>query len=238
MSSLRAERPAASARNIWDYAGALALTGAALMIGIIVLSFAATGISISPVIWYLARAAGMTTYVLLWLSVVTGLGLTTRLLGFIGDQGIVLQAHRLATDLALAGTALHVLAIAVDPTVPIGMLGALVPFVSSVRQPWTDLGILAAYGMAGITLSFAARRWIGRESWRMLHYLTFGFWLLALTHAAGAGTDSSRLWAASMYAGSAASVVFLLTFRILHAWGKARAPRERNVAARHAQTSS
>jgi predicted ferric reductase len=238
MSSSPTSRAAAAERDFWEYAGAIVLVSAAVAIAALVFLSAAASISISPLIWYLARAAGMVTYLLLWLSVVTGLGLTTRLLGFIGDQSIILQLHRLATDLALAGTALHVLAIAVDPTVPIGMLGVLVPFVSDVRQPWSDLGILTAYGMVGITLSFAARRWIGNESWRMLHYLTFGFWLLALVHAVGGGTDSSQLWAISVYAGSAAVVGFLTAFRIVTARSGPRTRRPVASRARQAGTTS
>ncbi|MEZ4522139.1 MAG: response regulator transcription factor [Thermomicrobiales bacterium] len=108
---------------------------------------------------------------------------------------------------------MHVLAIALDPTVEMGMLGALVPMTSSIRQPWTDLGIVSAYGLIGIALSFAARRWIGNDRWRTLHYLTFGFWATALIHAIGAGTDTATLWAGAIYILSTSSVVFLLTFR-------------------------
>ncbi len=231
MSSSPAKPTSGRDHDPWDSAGAFALIGGVGLIVTIVLFTAASGLSVSPVIWYIARAAGMTTYLLLWLSVVTGLGLTTRLLGFVGDPGIIMQLHRLATDLAIAGVVLHVLAVAVDPTVQIGMLGALVPMVSSVRQPWTDLGILAAYGLIGIVLSFSARRWIGKERWRALHYLTFGFWALALAHAVGAGTDSGTLWAGAIYVLSASSVVFLLTYRLLlsrvTATGEGRPARNR-----------
>lgn len=201
--------------DIWDGAGAIALLAGAAILLALVIATAISGLSISPVIWYLARAAGMTTYLLLWLSVITGLGLTTKLLGFVGDAGIIMQLHRLATDLAIAGTVVHLLSVALDPTVEIGMLGVLVPFVTAVRQPWMDLGILAAYGLIGISLSFAARRWIGKERWRALHYLTFGFWAMALVHGIGAGTDSGTIWASSLYLLTSTSIVFLLVYRIL-----------------------
>jgi sulfoxide reductase heme-binding subunit YedZ len=209
----------------WESAGAIALVGGAGLLLALVLAATTTGLSVSPAIWYIARAAGMTTYLLLWLSVITGLGLTTRLLGFLGDQGIVMQLHRMAADLSIAGVAIHLLAVAVDPTVRIGMLGALVPMTSAVRQPWTDLGIVAAYGLVGITVSFAARRWIGKDRWRALHYLTFGFWALALLHAIGAGTDSGTLWAGAIYTLTATSVVFLLAYRIFQSRAPAPAPR-------------
>ena len=201
--------------EIWNVVGALAVLGGAAILAVLAMIATLTGLSISPVIWYIARASGLTTYLLLWLAVVTGLGLTTRQLGIVGDPGIIMQLHRLATDLAIAGIAIHVLSIAFDPTVEIGMLGVLVPMVSPVRQPWADLGILAAYGLIGIALSFTARRWIGKEGWRALHYLTFGFWAMALAHGIGAGTDTTTIWAVALYILTATSVIFLLTYRIL-----------------------
>lgn len=215
MSTSTRTKPAAGSSDLWEDAGALILLLSVGMLSGLVLIVALAGVSISPAIWYLARSAGMTSYLLLWLSVMTGLGLTTRLLGFIGDAGIVMQLHRLATDLAISATAIHLLAVALDPTVEIGMLGSLIPFMSDVRQPWTDVGILTAYGLVCVSLSFAARRWIGKDRWHALHYLTFALWATTLAHAIGGGTDSDTLWAALIYVASATTVVFLLTYHVL-----------------------
>ncbi len=225
MSTSRTRRVSGKPADIWDSAGALvALGGAAVLTGMVLIA-ALTGLSISPAIWYVARSSGLTTYLLLWLSVVTGIGLTARVFGSLGDPGIILQLHRFATDLAIAGTVLHILSVAFDPTVEIGMLGALVPFVSPVRQPWADLGIVTAYGLIGISLSFALRTWIGNKHWRALHYLTFGFWVTALAHGIGAGTDTGTVWAAAMYLLTATSVVLLLSYRILRRDQRAPAGR-------------
>ena len=230
MSTSRARETFDTRLEIWDGVGAITILGGAGLLTGMVMIATLTGLSISPVIWYIARAAGLTTYLLLWLSVVTGLGLTTRMLGFIGNPGAIMQLHRLATDLAIAGTVIHLLSVALDPTVQIGMLGVLVPFVSPVRQPWADLGILAAYGLIGISLTFAARRWIGKERWRALHYLTFGFWALALAHGIGAGTDTTTIWAGALYILTSSTVIFLLTYRVLQP--HAQAPARRTAQSR------
>jgi hypothetical protein len=203
------------ASDSWGEVGPLALiAGIGFILGLIFINLA-TGQSISPLVWYITRSAAMTTYILLWLSVLTGLSLTTKLFGIAGDAGISLAIHRLSTDLALAGVAIHVLTIAVDPTVPIGLFGALVPMVSDVRQPWSDLGILSAWGLVGIALSFPARRWIGKARWRTLHYLTFGFWALALIHGIGAGTDRATIWVMTIYIITTLSIVFMMIYRVL-----------------------
>jgi methionine sulfoxide reductase heme-binding subunit len=211
--NVRAER----VPDTWAEIAPFALIGGVgFILGLILITLM-TGQSISPLVWYITRSVGMTTYILLWLSVATGLSLTTKLFGPVSDAGTALQLHRLATDLALAGVAIHVLTVAIDPTVPIGMVGTLLPMVSNVRQPWSDFGVLSAWGLILIALSFPARRWIGKDRWRALHYLTFGFWLLALVHGVGTGTDTRTLWAGGIYVISAASVVFLTVYRVLQA---------------------
>lgn len=182
------------------------------------------GTSPSPLTWYLARASGFTLYLLFWLSVVTGLGLTTKLLDALGGRGGVWQLHRFATELAFVFLGLHMLSLALDPSVSLGALGVLVPFISDVRQPWTDLGILAAMGFTGIAASFAIRRLLGQGGWRALHYAAFPLWLLALVHGVGAGSDSGRPWAIVLYLATTATVVFLSLYRLLRIGRRAQPP--------------
>ncbi|HVX30633.1 MAG TPA: hypothetical protein VHA53_09160, partial [Nitrolancea sp.] len=117
-----------------------------------------TGVALSPFVWYLARAAGFTLYLLFWLSVVTGLGITTTLLDAIVRRTDLWTLHRFTTELAFVFLALHMLVLAIDPTVALGAVGVLIPGMSDVRQPWTDIGILAGWGMVGLAGSFAVRR--------------------------------------------------------------------------------
>lgn len=183
----------------------------------ILMGAAVTGSSVSPLVWYITRAAGFTLYLLLWLSIVTGLGLTTKLLDALAPRTDVWMLHRFITELAFVFLGLHVLTLAIDPTVGLGAVGVLLPWASGVRQPWTGIGIAAGWGMIGVAGSFALRRVLGQRGWRLLHYSAFPLWIMALAHGIGAGTDSSHLWALFLYTFTAAIVLFLSLFRLLMA---------------------
>jgi sulfoxide reductase heme-binding subunit YedZ len=174
-----------------------------------------TGTSISPLVWYLGRAAGFTLYLLLWLSVVTGLGLSTKLLDPIVRRQDTWMLHRFTTELAFVFLTLHLLVLAIDPTVALGLVGVLLPFASDVRQPWTDIGIFTGWGMIGLTLSFSLRHLLHQRGWRLLHYGAFPLWIMALVHGIGAGSDSGRLWALFLYSSTTAAILFLTLFRLL-----------------------
>ena len=90
--------------------------------------------------------------------------------------------------------ALHGVALLGDSFLNPGIAGIAVPFAGAYRPLWTGLGIVAGYGLAALALSYYARNRIGAARWKRLHRLTAVFWLLAIGHAAGAGTDSTQLW--------------------------------------------
>jgi sulfoxide reductase heme-binding subunit YedZ len=152
--------------------------------------------------------------------------MTTRLLPSPGGQGGMWALHRITTELAFILLALHLLSLAFDPTVALGILGVLVPFVSDVRQPWTDLGMIAGYGTLIIAASFSVRHLIGWRTWRVLHISSLPLWLIALLHGIGAGSDSGEIWAGAVYAITAGSVAFLVLYRLLRmgkrGWGASR----------------
>ena len=184
------------------------------MLGLLV-GTATIGTSLSPLTWYLARASGLTLYLLLWLSVVSGLAMTTKHPSMLAGGGKSWLTHHVTSDLAIVMLGLHMLSLAFDPSVPLSLPGVLLPFTSDVRQPWTDLGILAAWGLLAIIGSFAIRGLLGRRGWAILHRLTFPLWAVALAHGIGAGSDSHEIWAAAFYGLTTAAVVYLALYRLL-----------------------
>ena len=90
--------------------------------------------------------------------------------------------------------ALHGVSLLGDAFLNPGLGGIAVPFVGAYRPLWTGLGIVAGYGLAALGLTYYLRDRIGAARWRRVHRLTAVFWLLAIAHTIGAGSDAAQLW--------------------------------------------
>ena len=159
------------------------LYGASILTIALVAFSALTGASLSPWTWYLTRASGLVLYALIWLATVLGLGLTTTLLDRFGGRAVLFSVHAYATELAYGFLALHLLTLAADQTVPFGFMDLLVPFSSPWLEPWTGFGVLAGALLVLVGASFSVRWLIGYRGWRLLHWLTFPLYGLALAIA-------------------------------------------------------
>ena len=111
--------------------------------------------------------------------------------------------------------AVHGLALLGDKWMHPGLTGLLVPFTMSYRPVATGIGLIAAYGMTVLGLSFYARRAIGAKLWRKAHRFTILFWALAAGHALTAGSDASTPWMQAILAGSGVTVLTLFVVRML-----------------------
>jgi methionine sulfoxide reductase heme-binding subunit len=192
---------------------------------------ALTGRSLSPVSWYIARGSGFALYLLSWFLVVSGLGMTTKLLATTGNRAVSLSLHAFAFHLWYGLLALHVLSIAVDPAVRFGLVELVVPFASGWREPWTGLGIVAAQLGILAGASAAVRRVLGYRAWKALHWLSLPMFGLGLLHGLLAGTDGGTLAAFVLYVVTGGWVVMLGTYRVLrrHARDEQRAIRQRQA---------
>ena len=207
---------------------ALAASGIAVVA--LVAAAALLGRSVSPVTWYVARASGMTLYLLLWGAAITGLGMTTGLIDRWGGRGVIFSLHAFTTQLSYAFLTLHLLSLAADPTVRFGPAALLVPFAAGVREPWTGLGVLAGELTILIGVSVALKPLIGQPAWRALHWLTFPLYALALLHGLGAGTDSRTPWALALYLVTGAAVVLFSLYRLLRGGQRRSSPPARTPA--------
>jgi sulfoxide reductase heme-binding subunit YedZ len=180
--------------------------------------------SLSPITWYLIRSSGITLYLLLWLTVMLGLGLTTSALDRFGGRAVIFSLHRFVTELAYAGLALHLATLALDDYVPFGLTDLLVPFRAMDGDPWVALGVIAAWGMVIIGFSYSFGRIIGYRGWRALHALAFPLYLIALLHGIGAGSDRASDWLFGLYLGTFGAVCFLTTYRLLRGRQRGGAP--------------
>jgi len=181
--------------------------------------------------WYLSRVSGLVAYVLLWLSMALGLGMTNRLARIWPGGPLAFDLHQHASLLGLGFALLHALILLGDHYMNYSVAQLLTPFASKPYRPlWVGLGQVGLYLMAVVGLSFFARSITGHHFWRMIHYLSFVVFLLALAHGLLSGTDTTTVWVRGVYLASGASVLFLTIYRWLSAWFTERRSRDAVLA--------
>lgn len=142
--------------------------------------------------WITSRAAGGAALLLASASV--GLGLMMGSKRKTANKRDFRAVHEALSLTALAMVALHGLSLLGDAWLNPGVGGIAIPFVGAYRPLWTGLGIVAGYGLAALGVSYYFRDRIGAARWRRAHRLTAVFWLLAIVHTIGAGSDAAQVW--------------------------------------------
>jgi methionine sulfoxide reductase heme-binding subunit len=164
--------------------------------------------------WYVARAGGLTAFVLLTASVVLGLLLSGR--ASVGWPRFALQdVHRFAGILAGTFVAVHGLALLVDDYFSFSLASLIVPGAAPYRPVAVAAGVVAAELLVALAVTNRYQKAIPYSYWRRAHYLNFAVWLLALVHGLAAGTDSDTTWALAVYSSAVAAVAGLTAWRFL-----------------------
>ena len=175
-------------------------------------------------IWYLDRATGMVSLVLMSLVVVLGVVVQrqARLPG-LPRFGATL-VHRNVSLLSALLLAVHVGTAVLDNYVPIGGWAAFLPFTSGWRPAAVGMGTLAVDLFVLIVLTSLVRGRIPLPLWRVVHWTSYLLWPLAFFHGLTAGTDLGSGWALALALACAAAVGGATAV----AWfGRSTAPHDR-----------
>lgn len=211
----------------------------AALVALVAASAAVIGIALGLVIvamqgsdagmWLMARASGITAYLLLTLVTITGLVLAhpQRAAWRWWSPATRIRTHVVLTVFTLAFIVVHVVVLALDPWAKVGWAGALLPFGAEYRPLPVTLGLLSLWAglIAGVSAGLAGRfagRW-----WRPLHRLAGVAWILAWVHGVLAGSDTVAL--AAMYGLTGIAVIVVATWRYAQARHRTRHPRARRV---------
>ncbi len=164
--------------------------------------------------WYMARVGGIVAYLLLWLSTMWGLTLSTKVTSGLIPAPIAYGLHEFLSILTIVFASLHAVVLLGDAYIDFNIFHLAVPFIAPYEPLWTGLGTIGFYLSVAMTGSFYLRKQIGQKTWRTLHYLTFGAYVLTLVHGLMAGTDSPLAIIKLMYLGTGFSVLFLTYYRL------------------------
>src|SRR3954451_341530 len=163
--------------------------------------------------WITSRAAGGAALLLASASVTVGLMMSSKRPS--ANKRDLRAIHEALSLTTLAMVVLHGVSLLGDSYLNPGPAGIAIPFVGFYRPLWTGLGIIAGYGLAALGLTYYLRDRIGAARWRKLHRLTALFWLLAIGHSIGAGSDANEIWFVVLGATLAIPAASLLVLRWL-----------------------
>lgn len=163
------------------------------------------------VFWITSRAAGIAAVLFASLSVGVGLAMAARVVrGRIKDPRALHEALSLAT---LAALAIHTVSLLFDSFIGFGVADVLVPFASGYHPVEMAIGIVAAYALVILSLSYYVRDRIGVARWRTAHRSIVVAWAAGILHGLLLGTDATRPWFLAAVGAVVLPAVALLAWR-------------------------
>ena len=162
----------------------------------------------SPVLWYLNRATGIVSLLLMTLTVV--LGTVVRRHGRIPGlpRFAVTGLHRNVGLLSALLLVTHVLTAVVDSYVDIGVANTVVPFTAGYRPLAIGLGTLAADLLLLVIVTSLLRDRLPHRLWKAVHLTSYLLWPLAFVHGITAGTDLGSGWLLAVVLACAAAATW------------------------------
>ena len=165
--------------------------------------------------WYITRSAGLTAYLVLWLSVAWGLAVSSRIFDTLLHRAFTYEFHQFLSLLAIGFIVLHIVVLYFDRYLPYTVSQVLVPFLSPYRPVWVGIGTIAFYLVLLVSITFYMRARIGMKAFRAIHVLSLVSYLGVAVHGLMSGTDSSLPAVVILYAGTFFATVFLLCYWLI-----------------------
>jgi len=170
-------------------------------------------------LWYTTRGAGAVSLILLSAVVVLGVLSVLRVQSTGWPRFLTTGLHRNLALMAVVFLALHIVTAVVDPFTHLGWLTAVVPFSSYYRTIWLGLGTIAFELLIAIVVTSLVRGLIGQAAWRVVHWLAYASWPVAVIHGLGTGTDARAGWFIVLTIVCVGSVAVAVVYRLLHGSG-------------------
>jgi sulfoxide reductase heme-binding subunit YedZ len=168
--------------------------------------------------WYLTRSTGVVSLVLLSAIVILGTLSPMRLSGSERwPRFAVGRLHRDLSLLVLVLLAIHIVTSVLDTFAPVALLDAVVPLNSAYRPLWLGFGALSFDLLLALTITSLVRRRLGYERWRLIHWLAYVSWPIAVLHSLGSGSDTKASWSELLTLACTGAVLAAIVIRIIRA---------------------
>jgi methionine sulfoxide reductase heme-binding subunit len=170
---------------------------------------------VTDALWYFGRGTGVVSLVLLSIVVALGIGARSGRTVFGLPRFAVNLVHRNASLLAVILLTGHVVSLYFDPYAQLRFFDLVVPFVGEYRPFWLGLGTLAFDLVLALIATSLLRHRLGARTWRLVHWLAYLSWPIALLHGWQTGTDGSSWWLRAVLVLCTALVAAAVTWRLL-----------------------
>lgn len=174
--------------------------------------------------WYLSRAAGLVSLILLWASVALGLMQANGFLRGLTSSASNTDVHAFTALLMVYAVTFHAWILLWDQYQPFTWVQVVVPFAANYKPLVMGLGSIGFYVALGAVMITYVRGWLGSGAWRALHRASVVGFGLALVHGYLAGPDTALPAVQFFYYFAGASVTLLLAFRLLGGRNKVARP--------------
>jgi sulfoxide reductase heme-binding subunit YedZ len=144
-------------------------------------------------LWYLSRATGVVSLVLLTVVLVLGVLTSGRRRPHGEHATVVMGIHRWLSLGLVAFLLTHVATAVVETYVTIDLVSAVVPFTSGYEPLWVGFGTVAFDLLVAVAVTSWARHRIPERAWRVVHYAAYLLWPVALVHGFVLGTSDEPL---------------------------------------------
>ena len=165
-------------------------------------------------LWYTTRGAGAVTLILLSSVVVLRILSALRVQSARWPRFLTTGLHRNLALMTLVFLALHIVTAVVDPFTHLGWAAALIPFSSYYRTLWLGLGVISFELLLAIAVTSLLRGYLGHNTWRAIHWLTYAAWPVGVIHGLGSGTDTWSAWMLAITAACVAAIGVAIILRL------------------------
>ncbi len=145
-------------------------------------------------LWVVGRATGVVSLGLITLAVL--LGIMTRSGRPLPTlpRFSVLLVHRNVSLVATLFILVHVVSLLFDSFAKLRPVDLLVPFIGNYKPIWQGLGTVAFDLLIAVVLTSLLRHRVGVGAFRIVHWVTYAMWPIAVAHGIGNGTDGRSPW--------------------------------------------
>jgi sulfoxide reductase heme-binding subunit YedZ len=142
-------------------------------------------------LWYAARVAALSAFVVLAASLFTGAAIRAGYLSRFAGSRAVLSLHGFLTWFWVPLVGVHVTCLLLDAASQVHLLDLVVPFRVAYAPIAVGLGTVSLLLLALVGLSGALRRFLPARLWVAVHRLAYPMFAVFMVHAQMAGTDFS-----------------------------------------------